>query len=248
MEKNMTIAEEYLRKLQEREPQLFPEPLKKSTLTDEDLHEIEKSLGHKLPEQYKEFLQSYQLPETMTVYPSFCGNYIGARFRTYSKYGNASGYVPKQGQCNMFVDIEWHNVGGTNAVEWLDSLNSSTSDDSAFCEAGYIEIGNLSEDYFLLYDLVGGNILQVRYEEYYDMTCEYGDEAVTGSMPEKLREGIGGCSNVLYKSFDTFLSHICLGEHYDEEEQDFVYAEDAGAGFVNDRRDLIFVNDEDIDN
>ena len=50
----MTIAEEYLKKLQEREPQLFPEPLRKSALTDGDIIEIERALGRRLPEQYKE--------------------------------------------------------------------------------------------------------------------------------------------------------------------------------------------------
>ncbi|MDE7417652.1 MAG: SMI1/KNR4 family protein [Lachnospiraceae bacterium] len=241
----MTNAEKYLIKLQEREPQLFPEPLKKSTLTNEDLLEIEKSLGYELPEPYKEFLQSYQLPEIMTVYPSFCGNNIGARFRTF--YRMNRGYVPKEGQCNMLVDVEWHNVGGTNAAEWLNSLNSDTFNDSALCEAGYIEIGNLSDDYFLLYDLVEGEILQVHYEEYYDMGYEYGDEVMSGDMPEKLREGIGDCSGVLYKDFNVFLRHICFGEHYDEDELGFVNAEDTNLVFVNDKRDVIFANDEDID-
>lgn len=54
----MMNAEEYLKKLQEREPQLFPEPLRKSTLTDKDLLEIEKALGYQLPEQYKEFCRA----------------------------------------------------------------------------------------------------------------------------------------------------------------------------------------------
>lgn len=215
----MTNAEEYLKKLQEREPQLFPEPLRKSTLTDKDLHEIKKALGYQLPDQYKEFLQSYYLPETMTVYPGFCGNNIGARFRTYKNATQE--YVPEKGQLHMPVDVEWHNNGGTNAAQWLDSVKSDMSD-SALCEAGYINLGNLSEDYFLLYDLVDGEVLQVRYEEYYDMGYEYGNEVMMGGFPEKLREGISGCSCVLYKDFNDFLRHVCTGEYYYEEKMAFV--------------------------
>ena len=216
----MTIAEEYLNKLQEREPQLFPEPLRKSALTDGDIIEIEKVLGHRLPEQYKEFLQSYQLPKTMTVYPCFCGNYIGARFRTYKIA--AQEYVPEEGQLHMSVDIKWKNNSGANVAQWLDTVKSYISVDFALCEAGYIDIGNLSEDYFLLYDLIDGEVLLVHHEDYYDMGYEYGNEVMTGGMPEELRDGISGCSYVLYKCFNDFLRHVCTGEYYYEEEKAFV--------------------------
>lgn len=215
----MTVAEEYLKKLQEREPHLFPEPLRKSTLTDKDLLKIEKVLGYQLPDQYKEFLQSYQLPETITVYPGFCGNNIGARFRTYKSATQE--YISEQGQLHMPVDMKWHNNGGTNAAQWLDSVKCCMSD-SALYEAGYIDLGNLCEDYFLLYDLVDGEVFMVHYEEYYDMGYEYGNEVMTGGFPEKLREGISCCSCVLYKCFNDFLRHVCTGEYYYEEEMAFV--------------------------
>lgn len=81
----MTKAEEYLTKLQEREPGLFPEPLQKSNLTDEDIQEIEKALGYGVPQQYKEFLQSFCLAD-MIVYIAFCGDKFACSFEeTFSR-------------------------------------------------------------------------------------------------------------------------------------------------------------------
>lgn len=225
----MTIAEEYLKKLQEREPQLFPEPLKRSTLTDEDLLVIEKSLGHKLPEQYKEFLQSYQLSD-ITVYLSFLGDVFGDSGRTFSREEND--YVEADDeQPNMLMDMEWHNVSGANAAEWLERLEENdfiNGCDAVFREAGYLYLGAIDEGYFILYDLEEGNILYLYHESVYDIGYEYGDEVIlNGGMPEKLREGVyayGGAP--IYKDFNDFLRHICLGEHYDETDKVFVDEED----------------------
>lgn len=227
----MTIAEEYLRKLQEREPQLFPEPLKKSTLTDEDLHEIEESLGHKLPEQYKEFLQSYQLPETMTVYLSFLGDIFGSWYRTFSREKNDYISVDYDNDLNILVDMKWHHVGGKNAAEWLEQLEENdfiNGCDAVFREAGYLYLGAIDEGYYILYDLEDGDIFYLYHESVYDIGHEYGDEVVLdGGMPEKLREGVYEYGSFpLYKDFNDFLRHICLGEHYDESDKVFVDEKD----------------------
>ena len=57
----MSLAKEYIKCLCEREQGLFPEPLKESVLTETDILEIERGLGYALPEQYREFLQSWQI-------------------------------------------------------------------------------------------------------------------------------------------------------------------------------------------
>ena len=75
----MTKAEEFLTKLQEREPELFSGPLQKSNLTDGDLQEIEKALGYAVPQQYREFLQSFCLSD-LTVYIAFCGDKFACSF------------------------------------------------------------------------------------------------------------------------------------------------------------------------
>ena len=226
----MTTAEEYLKKLQEREPKLFPETLKKSTLTDEDLLAIEKSLGYKLPEQYKEFLQSYQLPD-MTVYLSFLGGCFGDWDRTFSREKNDYVPVDYDNDLNILVDMAWHNISGKNAAEWLERLEENdfiNGCDAVFQEAGYLYLGAIDEGYFILYDLEEGNIFYLYHESVYDIGYEYGDEVVlNGGMPEKLREGVYEYGSApIYKDFNDFLRHICLGEHYDEIDKVFVDEED----------------------
>lgn len=224
----MTIAEEYLKKLQEREPQLFPEPLRKSLLTDGDIAEIEKAFGHRLPEQYKEFLQSYQLPD-MRVYLSFLGEYFGDWDVTFSREKND--YMPvDDDQANVLTDMEWHNISGKNAAEWLEHLEETefiNGCDSVLREAGYLYLGAIDEGYFMLYDLVDGDIFYLYHESIYDIAEECGDEVLEGGMPEKLREGVYSWGSApIYKDFNDFLRHICLGEHYDEGEKIFVDEED----------------------
>ncbi|MEZ3445586.1 MAG: SMI1/KNR4 family protein [Lachnospiraceae bacterium] len=185
----MMNAEEYLKKLQEREPQLFPEPLRKSTLTDKDLLEIEKALGYQLPEQYKEFLQSYQLLD-MTV----------------SLSEDAEFY------------IEWHNISGVNATEWLGQLKESdvcVCDDDAFREAGYLYLGAVSDGHFVLYDLVDGTVGRIYHEEVFDMFYECGIENFEGGAPEKLREYFEDYFDVFADDFYDFLDFVCLGYQND---------------------------------
>lgn len=188
----MTIAEEYLKKLQERQPQLFTEPLRKSTLSDGDMVEIEKTLGYALPKQYKEFLQSYQLSD-MTV-----SLFEGAEFY-----------------------IEWHNISGADAAEWLGQLRESdvcVCDDDAFREAGYLYLGTVSDGHFVLYDLVEGTVGRIYHEEVYDMCHECGIANFEGGMPEKLREYFEEYFDVFADDFYDFLAFVCLGDQYDEDD------------------------------
>lgn len=194
----MTVAEEYLKKLQEREPQLFAGPLKKSPLTDEDLLEIEKALGYALPGQYREFLQSYQLTDMKVPFPP----------DDYGEY-----YV------------EWHNISGGNAADWLKQMEESdlcVCDDAPYREAGYLYLGETRDGYYLFYDLVDGTVGTVYHEEIYDMIYEHKDEGgleiFEGGMPEKLREIFEDWFDVISKDFNDFLCHICLGEDCEEDE------------------------------
>lgn len=223
----MTIAEEYLGKLQEREPQLFPEPLKRSTLMDEDLLEIEKSLGYKLPEQYREFLQSYQLQD-MTVYISFCGDsYANSFSDTFSCEKNDYVPVDWDNDLSTLVDMEWNNFSATNATEWLKQLEqlNDREDHSAFLEAGYIYLGMFYESYLVLYDLVKGEVVDIHHEAIYDLSYELGD-VWEGGMPETLRKGMVTYGHTLCKNFNDFLRLVCLGEYYDEDDMVFVKEED----------------------
>ena len=102
----ISLAKEYIKWLCEREQGLFPEPLKESVLTETDILEIERGLGYALPEQYREFLQSWQLPEwAFTVYVTFCGDYPNCFWKTYSR--EKGGYIPSEFGDTVTVELVW---------------------------------------------------------------------------------------------------------------------------------------------
>ena len=70
----MSKAIEYLDILRRREPSLFQEGVRKSALTDNDIEEIEQALKYTLPASYKEFLQSYVMPQSCVINISLCGD------------------------------------------------------------------------------------------------------------------------------------------------------------------------------
>lgn len=70
----MSKAIEYLDILRRREPSLFQEGVRKSALTDNDIEEIEQALKYTLPAPYKEFLQSYVMPQSCVINISLCGD------------------------------------------------------------------------------------------------------------------------------------------------------------------------------
>ena len=116
----MSITTNYLEQLYKREPNLFLQRLKKSNLTETDLQEIEKSLGYTFPQQYKEFLQSYQMQD-MTVYITFCGSLYACSFaETFSREKNDWISVDDISEDDdVVVDLEWYGFGGESATEYL---------------------------------------------------------------------------------------------------------------------------------
>ncbi|MDE7323606.1 MAG: SMI1/KNR4 family protein [Lachnospiraceae bacterium] len=223
----MTKAEEYLTKLQEREPGLFPEPLQKSNLTDDDLQEIEKALGYIVPQQYREFLQSYRLSD-MTVYIAFCGDLFACSFEeTFSREQNQ--YVQRDwdNDFGVLVDMEWHNIDGKNADDWLNRLKELDRDGNhAFLKAGYIFLGEFY-GYLALYDLVEGEVVDIHHEAIYDVLYELGIDDWDDMNPEALRTGMRTWGDTLCKDFNDFLRLVCLGEYYNENEWVFEKEEKA---------------------
>lgn len=205
----MSLAKEYLDRLYEREPGLFPGPLEESVLTEADLREIEQGLGFALPGQYREFLQSRQLPEwVFTVSITFCGDYPNRFWKTYSR--EKGGYIPSEFGDTVTVDLMWYGSYGRCGADYLELLKRQAEGMSAWLEAGFIQLGvYYMEDYFLFYDLVCGNVRRIHNEDIYGVG-DWNDPAVVRAFMEK--EALPLCPD-----FYTFLRLACLGEPYDEE-------------------------------
>lgn len=214
----MTTAKEYLYRLKEREPQIWKEPLEESTLTEQDLSEIEKGLGYTLPTPYRAFLLSYKMPENMTVFVSFCGDSFGNSWcDTYSREKNE--YVPRpEHDIGPTVDFEWHNIQGDGGTEFLENLKKEQGGQFPCCflEAGFIQVGEIY-GYLTFLDLVNGGIVTIHQETVYDMTIVDG---VDGENVQELRDAM---ESELYicKDFNDFLRFICTGDFLDEDEQKF---------------------------
>ena len=55
----------------------WPDQLEKSPVTDADIQEVEHTWGIHFPEDFKEFLRSYILPDPTVVYGKFTGDWAG---------------------------------------------------------------------------------------------------------------------------------------------------------------------------
>lgn len=99
----MQKAKEYLEILYQKEPQLFLQPLKISVLTENDLKYMEEKLGYVLPEQFADFLKSYQLP-SMTMFITFCGDLASSLWNTFSREKN--GYITNETDDFVVVDFK----------------------------------------------------------------------------------------------------------------------------------------------
>lgn len=202
-EKDKVRAVEYLDRLQQNYNDLFSKPLQKSIFTETDIKVIEKELGYELPNPYIDFLQSYRLPECVTVLASFCGDY-------------ASCYESEQ-EDDLFVtlEMEWYTALGADVKEFLSSLqeedmNLGATDDS-FLDAGFLKIAKF-KGYFVFLDLVTGKVVHIYHEAIYDMSIVDG---VDVSNYKEVRDYLSNYT--LCKDFYDFLRLVCTKDIYDED-------------------------------
>lgn len=63
--------------LQMTKPFSWPDQLEKSAVTDADIHDVEHAWDICFPEDFKDFLKSYVLPDPTVVYGKFTGDWLG---------------------------------------------------------------------------------------------------------------------------------------------------------------------------
>lgn len=226
----MTVAKQYLDILKEREPQLWREPLENSSLTEQDLADIEAGLGYALPAPYRDFLQSCKIPGDLIVLVSFCGDSFACSWpKTYSR--EYSGYVDRPDQdIGPTVEFEWHMIQGNTGAEFLKTLKreqAAREECPCFLEAGFIRLGEVY-GYWTYLDLVSGGIVTIHEEGVYDMMIVGG---VTWNSREEVRRYME--SNELYicNNFYDFLRFVCTGDYLDEDEARFPTKEELEAEY-----------------
>ena len=208
----MSQAEKYIELLQKREPELFTQPLKSSSLTDKDIAEIERGLGYSLPKDYRGFIQSYQMPKELTVIIGFCGDAYAASFsKTYSK--EAKGYIPvPDDDIAVFTELEWHNITAEDGEEFLKTLREEQYPDNdneaipALLKAGFLEIAEF-DGYIIYLDLVQGCLYSVYHEKLHEMSIVDGvDNTNIEEVREYMENNIPLCGN-----FNDFMQVACTG-------------------------------------
>lgn len=214
----MTKAMEYLHQLQEQEPRLFPEPLKRSMLTEADLQEIERGIGYGLPEPYREFLQSYQLPEQLSVCVNFCGDLSACYEESYSREEDA--YVALSSDDLVVTRrLVWQNIPescGSDFVRRLKEEQASTCrEEPVFLEAGFIQVGEL-DGYLLFLDLISGEVVEIYHEEVWEMSLV---EGVDPTSTDEIRDYLDGRTICL--NFEDFLRWTCTGDILNEDDGSF---------------------------
>lgn len=213
----MIICEKYLDALRKREPELFPVAFPASNLTPTALQEIEKTIKHTFPNQYKEFLLSRQIPSTTTVFISLCGK-SSMFWDTFSRKQNCE--VARH-DVNVLVDMNWYGINGMCALDWIEELKNLVGDFYIWVDAGYIRLGDFhGEDYFVFYDLDTGKVLKIHNEDIDENEAFW--EALDNNNPAAIRAAMEETATGFCEDFNTFLRLICLGEVYDEDKMVFM--------------------------
>lgn len=205
--KDSSLAAEYLDQLWKDRPALFSAPAQKATLTDRDVRAIEKELGYRLPRPYVDFLQSYQLPERLTVSARFCGDY-------------ANCYDPaREDDPFATVEVEWNIPSHSRVADFLTAAREADmpmgEPDDTFLDAGFLKIAEF-KGYFVFLDLVTGEVTHIYHEEVYDMSLVYG---VDVTDYQQVRDYLS--NRALCKDFYDFLRIVCTGAIYNEDRMEF---------------------------
>ena len=207
-------CEEYLEVLGKREPGLFRLPA--SNLSQDDIQQIEQTLGYTFPEQYKEFLASRQIPDVCKVYITLCGK--SSRFwDTYSREENK--YVQRETN-DVQVDLNWYGINGACAMDWIDHLKTLVGDMYIWVDAGYIRLGDFhKEDYFIFYDLLTGSVLKIHNGDIDENELFW--DALDSEDPNAIRVAMKKTASGFCEDFNSFLRLVCEGGVYDEDRMIF---------------------------
>lgn len=209
-----TYAMECLEHWKEIHPDWLAGPLIRSQVTEQDIQAAETALGYAFPEPFREFLQSYILPEEhefylKTVTDLFAGNVYYSieldRFLTLDEI-----YEIEESED---IDV-WNGdfyleglIGVSDVSEHslLENITRSTWTETA--AEGLIYLGACFEYNYLFLDCSTGKIIYIDREDIYDL-----------DYSKVIRER----GEVLFNDFNDMLKCICFGAVIDADTQELV--------------------------
>ena len=196
-----TFMDKCFTTLKKQYPDVFLDGLKKSVITDDDIRKAEDKLGHYFPDIFKSFLKSYVCPFTCL-------------------YGKFSGYSAKRGYTYSLEDEEYKYSGENLPFSIIKSqLDGFPKEPGKIAEHielvtwneaakfGYLYIGEFCGDYYLFYNLITDEVIQIDHEE--------------TPFPPQGQDDMEEYANVLFKSFSDFLRCFFLGDIYNEDTLEF---------------------------
>lgn len=184
---------------------------KSAGISDEDISEIEDEIGFTLPDDYRRFLQTYNLP-SCDVLICFCGYSFGGSFTT--TYSTVEGkYVEADDEDDIVREFSWVNYDTSSKEKLLDSLNDGHKELEGWLRAGYIFLGSYS-GYQVFYDVNSEKVYSIHEDDMYESE-DYED-------PEANKECMEENGFELCDDFTTFLEFVCTGMPYDEDSHEFI--------------------------
>lgn len=204
----MSKVKTLLDELRTREKDIFIQDFEKSALKAKDVTEIGKQLGIKFPASYKEFLRTYQIPSAK-IYICFCGDsYAGSFDITFSRAENK--YIDSE-EDEKLIELDWTNYDTSSVDAFIKSFHEKNDGSSAWAEAGFIFLGEF-RGYQIYLDGKEDIVYSIYHEDMYECEDYEDPKAVRECMEENAME--------LCDNFEQFLSVICTGKPYDEDEHE----------------------------
>ena len=203
----MNRAIEYWNALQKRKPSLFNNGFVSALLTEKDIEKIEQKLNYSLPEPYKDFLTSCQMPQRCKVNIRLCGDL-------------AVSFADEEDENDLYtvVELELYHPAGNTAEDFLENASSEDvyiSDDFSVLDVGFLKIAKMY-GYLIFLDLVTGKVVSIYHEELWEMTVV---EGVDGSDKEAIRDYM--LDSEFCHDFYDFLRMACTDDIYDEDNMTF---------------------------
>lgn len=194
-----TFSEYCFHTLAEQQPFDWPAQLEKSPVTDADIQSVETNWGYQFPEEFKEFLKSYILPDPTVVYGKFKGDWPGGGVSYSHELGRY--LVWEELPENQEIDTLEFTLSGLEGM--ADIREHSLQENierlswTGTAPLGYIFIGEFT-DYLVFLECETGEIVYVDHDFY---TMSHQKEI------DNLKE----YKSTLFKNFYDLLKCLFLG-------------------------------------
>lgn len=198
-----TFSEICFETLHRTKPFDWPDQLEKSPVTDADIQEVEHTWGIHFPEEFKEFLKSYILPDPTVVYGKFTGDWAGGgitwshelkRYLTWEE-------IPEDQEVLLLKFVLDGLEGMADLREHSLRENMERLSWTGTALLGYLLLGEFT-DHYLFLECETGAVVYVDHD-FYSMSHQ------------KEIDNIREYKSMLFENFHDLLQCLFLGAVYD---------------------------------